>query len=276
MKISPRRRSRDSRKDMFGGQEYNGRPNDNETEKAKRLKLREVYRRDMEKAKFMSAGKLQDVVAIKGKFVVPDHNLSGAFIAFINIAQEYISSVKTVLSTNTGSYTKVRIFDDWKTLYKNIQAYETGGDSADSGRLTSNILDLMIKRDIFPDVQKMNLEYLSVALQDMIKEIFKSEKAKCQVDLEKQAYGHELMGIEVMSPSQTLIRIQFDVLNRSLKKVRNPFRKKLSEIESKSSLIVVRAAVYSPRLRVNLLERFPQVKGYSFHLLPGILYLREN
>lgn len=224
--------------------------NDNVTEKAKKIETALKYTGgDMEKAKFMSAGKLQDVVAIKGKFVVPDHNLSGAFIAFINIAQEYISSVKTVLSTNTGSYTKVRIFDDWKTLYKNIQAYETGGDSADSGRLTSNILDLMIKRDIFPDVQKMNLEYLSVALQDMIKEIFKSEKAKCQVDLEKtSSMDIELMGIEVMLPeSDSPQDTASDVPEQEFKKVpETPFRKKLSEIESKSSFIVEGCCVLSP------------------------------
>ncbi len=224
--------------------------NDNVSEKAKKIETALKYTAgDMEKAKFMAAGKLQDVVAIKGKFIVPDHNQSGAFIAFINTAQEYISSVKTVLSTNTGTYTKVRIFDDWKSLYKNIQAYETGGDAADAGRLTGSLLELMIKHDVFPDVQKMNLEYLSIALQDMIKEIFKSEKAKCQVELEKTtSMDIELMGIDIMLPeSPSPMEASAEAPEQEIKKVpETPFRKKLAELESKASFIVEGCCVLSP------------------------------
>ncbi len=224
--------------------------NDSVSEKAKKIETALKYTAgDMEKAKFMAAGKLQDVVAIKGKFIIPDYNQSGAFIAFINTTQEYISSVKTVLSTNTGTYTKVRIFDEWKSLYKNIEAYETGGDAIDSGRLTASLLDLMIKRDVFPDVQKMNLEYLSVALQDMIKEIFKSEKAKCQVELEKTtSMDVELMGIEIMLPeSPSPQETATEASEQDFKKVPDtPFRKKLSEFESKASFIVEGCCVLSP------------------------------
>lgn len=223
---------------------------DNVSEKAKKIETAMKYTGgDMEKAKFMAAGKLQDVVAVKGKFVVPDFNQSGAFIAFINISQEYISAVKSVLTTNTGTYTKIRIFDDWKALLKNIQAYESAGDAADSGQLTGSLLDLMIKRDVFPDVQKMNLEYLSVALQEMIKEIFKSEKAKCQVDLEKtSSMDVELMGLEIMLPeSDAPQEAEAEVSEQEIKKgPETPFRRKLGEIESKASFIVEGCCVLSP------------------------------
>lgn len=224
--------------------------NDNVSEKAKKIETALKFTGgDMEKAKFMAAGKLQDVVVIKGKFIIPDHNQSGAFTAFINVTQEYISSIKAVLSSNTGTYTKARIFDDWKSLYKNIQAYETAGDSADAGRLTGSLLDLMIKNDVFPDVQKMNLEYLSVALQDMIKEIFKSEKAKCQVELEKtSSMDIELMGIEVMLPeSASPQETASEAPEQEFKKApETPFRKKLADIESKASFIVEGCCVLSP------------------------------
>lgn len=225
--------------------------NDNVGEKAKKIETALKYTAgDMEKAKFMAAGKLQDVVAIKGKFIIPDHNQSGAFIAFINIAQEYIPAIKTVLTTNTGTFTKVRIFDDWKSLFKNIQAYETAGDAADSGRVTGILLESMIKNDIFPDVQKMNLEYLSIAFQDVIKEIFKSEKAKCQVDLEKTtSMDVELMGIEIMLPetaSQQEAAAEAPAEKEFKKIPETPFRKKLTEIESKASFIVEGCCVLSP------------------------------
>jgi hypothetical protein len=224
--------------------------NDNVSEKAKKIETALKFTGgDMEKAKFMAAGKLQDVVVINGKFIIPDHNQSGAFTAFINVTQEYISSIKAVLSSNTGTYTKARIFDDWKSLYKNIQAYETAGDSADAGRLTGSLLDLMIKNDVFPDVQKMNLEYLSVALQDMIKEIFKSEKAKCQVELEKtSSMDIELMGIEVMLPeSASPQETASEAPEQEFKKApETPFRKKLADIESKASVMVEGCCVLSP------------------------------
>lgn len=223
---------------------------DSVSEKAKKIETALKYTAgDMEKAKFMAAGKLQDVVAVKGKFVIPDHSQSGAFIAFINIAQEYIASVKSVLTTNTATYSRIRIFDDWKSLYKNIQAYETGSDASDSGMVTGSLLDLMIKRDVFPDVQKMNLEYLSVALQDMIKEIFKSDKAKCQVDLEKtSSMDVELIGIEIMVPDASAPQeAPRESSEQEMKKTADtPFRKKLTEIESKASFIVEGCCILSP------------------------------
>lgn len=226
--------------------------NENVSEKAKKIETALKYTNgDMEKAKFMAAGKLQDVVAVKGKFVIPEHNQSGAFVAFINVAQEYIGAVKSVLTKNTATYSRIRIFDDWRSLYKNIQAYETGSDASNSGGIAEGLLDLMIKRDVFPDVQKMNLEYLAVAMQDMIKEIFRSEKAKCQVDLEKtSSMDVDLIGIEIMVPDYSAPQAQESVYESSeqeMKKIPDtPFRKKLAELESKATFIVEGCCVLSP------------------------------
>ncbi|HOP62215.1 MAG TPA: hypothetical protein PK906_02510 [Spirochaetota bacterium] len=234
----------------------NQNPNETVSEKAKRIETALKYTDgDMEQAKFMAAGKLQDVVAIKGKFVVPELNQSGAFIAFINTSKEYISSIKSVLTLNTGTYSKMRIFDDWRVLLKNIEAYLEGGDVADSGLFTGNLLESMIKRDVFPDVQKMNLEYLAVALQDMIKDFFKSEKAKCQIELEKTtSMDIELAGIEVMLPengeaeaSEADPQKQQQQQQQEIRQVPDtPFRRHLGEIESKASLVVEGCCVLSP------------------------------
>ncbi len=223
---------------------------DGVSEKAKKIEIALKYTgNDMEKAKFMAAGKLQDVISIKGKFVIPEQNQSGAFLAFVNVAQEYISAVKSVLTTNTGTYSRLRIFDDWKSLYNNLITYEKAGDAADAGKLTGSILDALIKNDVFPDVQKMNLEYLSIALQDMIKEIFKSDKAKCQVDLEKtSSMDLELIGIDVMVPEVVATQEPgAEPAAGEEKKIPDtPFKKKLGEIESKVSFIVEGCCVLSP------------------------------
>jgi len=115
---------------------------------------------DMEKAKLMASGKLQDVVVIKGKFVDPQKNISGILLAFVNIIDEYISAIRTVQSSTTGVYTIIRVFDDWKFLYNNLMAYESGPDAIDSTKLNQDLLESFIRIDIFPDVQSMNLDYL--------------------------------------------------------------------------------------------------------------------
>ncbi len=218
-------------------------------EKAKRIETALKYTGDdMEKAKLMASGKIQDVVTVKTKFVIPENNQSGAFIAFINVVEEYIAAVKSVLTNNITSYSRLRIFDDWRALYNNINAYESGSDAVDSDKLTENILDAMIKRDVFPDVQKMNLEYLSIVVEDIIKEYFKSAKAKCQVELDKtSSMDIDLIGIEVMVPESVSPQESALEPEQEIKKApETSFRKKLGELESKATCIVEGCCVLSP------------------------------
>jgi len=203
---------------------------------------------DMEKAKLMASGKLHDVVVIKGKFVDPQKNISGIFLAFVNIVNEYISAIKTVESSTTGVFTIIRVFDDWKFLYNNLMAYESGPDAVDSSKLNADLLDGFIRTDIFPDVQSMNLDYLAVSIQDMVKTSLESDKIKCQIELEKTSSMEvELAGIDVMVPSSEEEEEQKHEEKVSEKKApQSEFDKKLDEIESKASFIVEGKCVLSP------------------------------
>ena len=220
---------------------------DNVSEKTRKIEIALKFAGgSMEKAKLMAAGKLLDVVAIKGKFVIPEENLSGAFLVFINIAQEYIAAIESVMTANTSVYSKIRIFDDWKSLYKNIHAYETGSDVADSGKLKENMMEALIKQDVFPDVQKMNLEFLSLSLQEILKGIFGSDQLKSQVDLEKtNSMELELTGVDIMVPESLTVQ-ETEAAQETKKVPETAFRKKLGDIESRASYIVEGCCVLSP------------------------------
>jgi hypothetical protein len=218
-------------------------------EKAKKIEVALKFTDgDMEKAKLMASGKLQDVVVIKGKFVDPQKNISGILLAFVNISDEYISAIRTVQSSTTGVFTVIRVFDDWKLLYNNLMAYESGPDALDSAKLNQDLLEAFIRTDIFPDVQSMNLDYLAVSIQDMIKTSLESEKIKTQIELEKtSSMDIALAGIDVMIPSSEEEEAEKSEDKTPEKKApQTELEKKLDEIESKASFIVEAKCVLSP------------------------------
>lgn len=171
-------------------------------EKAKRIEIALKFTNgDMEKAKLMASGNMTDVTIIKGKFIIADQDISGFFLAYFNIIYEYIAAIKSVVVSNNGIFPRIRIFDDWKSHYKNMLAYEKGSDIIDSGKFNSDLLESFIKTDVFPDVQKENLDYLSSCIPDMLKASFSSSSVKCQLDLEKtSSLELVLMNIPLMVP----------------------------------------------------------------------------
>jgi len=203
---------------------------------------------DMDKAKLMASGKLQDVVVIKGKFIEPEKNISGIILAFINTANEYISAIRTAQSSTSGIFTVIRVFDDWKSLYRNLIAYESGPDVLDSSKLNQNLLDEFIKIDIFPDTQSMNLDFLAVSVQDIIQSSLGSEKVKSQIELEKtSSMDIALAGIDIMMPSsdeEEEAKVEEKAFEK--KAPQTALEKKLDEIESKASFVVEGKCVLSP------------------------------
>lgn len=227
-----------------------GQQNETLNEKAKRIEISLKYTNgDMDKAKLMSSGKLQDVVVIKGKFAVADKNSSGLMLGFVNVLGEYISSIRVVLSANTRVYSTVRVFDPWKALYKNLVAYEAGDDSMNSGKLVSDLLTSFIETDIFPDAQNKNLDFLSVSITDMIKKSIGSDKVKSQFDLEMaSSLDLELAGVEIMLPGPAEPAASPAAADTSAQKQKSDsaFQKKLDAIEENATYIIEAVCVLSP------------------------------
>lgn len=220
-------------------------------EKAKRIEIALKFTDgDMDKAKLMASGNMTDVVVVKGKFIVVDQNISGFFLAYFNVVGEYIAAIKSVMVSNNSIFPRIRIFDEWRSHYKNILAYEKGEDKLDSEKFNSDLLGSFIKVDVFPDVQKQNLEYLSSSVPEMIKESFSSSNVKCQIDLEQtSSLELVLMGIDIMVPThEEEAREEYSETSATEAKSvpESPFGKKLAEIESKAQFIVEGCCVLSP------------------------------
>jgi len=220
-------------------------------EKAKRIEIALKFtNEDMDKAKLMAAGNMLDIIAIKGKFIVGDQDLSGFFLAYFNVVNEYISAIKSVVVSNNSIFSRIRIFDDWRSHYKNMLAYGKGTDIIDSSKLDSDLLEAFIRVDVFPDVQKENLDYLSSTIPDMIKASFNSSNVKCQLDLEKtSSLDLVLNGIDIMVPSmEETPQEETPEAEASDSKplADTPFGRKLAEIESKAQFVVEGCCVLSP------------------------------
>src|SRR4030042_5909335 len=85
----------------------------------KQIQIAKKYTRgDIGKAKDMVAGQYQDIIVVKGKFLVEKKGLSGLFLAFFNYIQEYIANVTAIISSKPALFDKSRIFDDWISLHK--------------------------------------------------------------------------------------------------------------------------------------------------------------
>lgn len=225
-------------------------------EKAKRIEIALKFTGgDMDKAKQMAAGGISDITIVKGKFLVGDKNLSGFFLAYFNVINEYIAAIESVVVNNNSIFSRIRIFDDWKSHHKNMLAYQKGDDRVDSEKLNSDLMGSFIKSDVFPDVQKQNLDYLSDTLPDMLKASFSSSSVKCQIDLE-QTNSVEVvsMNIDVMVPEPDDAAAAAapadtgagETAAESKPVAETAFGRKLSEIESKAQFVVEGCCVLSP------------------------------
>jgi hypothetical protein len=225
-----------------------GQQNETLNEKAKRIEISLKYTNgDIDKAKQMSSGSLQDVVVIKGKFAVADKNTSGLILGFVNVVAEYISSINVAMFDNTRVYASARVFDSWKNLYRNLVAYQSADDSMNPEKLVNDLLASFIEKDIFPDAQNKNLDRISDSIQDMLEKSTGSDKVKSQFDIEMaSSLDLELAGVEIMLPGPAEPAPESETASPQQSQPDSAFRKKLDAIEENASYIIEAVCVLSP------------------------------
>ncbi len=156
---------------------------------------------DIEKAKNMVSGEYEDNIVVKGKFLLNGTEQTGVFIAFFNFIDEYIGNVTTFLSNDPGLYDKLRVFDDWKTLYRDLNTHRGSEDTIDSHDFSSFLLDSFIGYDVFPDVHERNLDELTRTVTEIIGKSFNESSVQCQVELEStSSLQIDLAGIDIDVP----------------------------------------------------------------------------
>jgi hypothetical protein len=123
----------------------------------------------------------------------------------------------------------------------------------------------------------MNLDYLSVSIQDMIKTSLGSEKIKSQIELDKtSSMDVALAGIDVMVPSVEEEEEEEKAEDKPPEKKapQTALEKKLDEIESNASFIVEGKCVLSP-VKGKYINEI--ASGEKIHvLLPGKDELSEK
>ncbi len=223
---------------------------DSMNEKTQKLEVALKYTHgDMEKAKMMVSGKYQDIVLIKGKYISPEQNESGVFLGFINIEDEYISAIRSLSSSGDSLFSKIRIFDDWRNLYKSLLAYGKDSGGQTSMDFNDAILTEFIGRDVFPDAKSKNLDYLSTVMQDFVKKQMQDGSAKCQIELEEtNSMEVEVSGIDIMNPASDGQGEQGGDVSggQTSDKPKSAFETIIEGIESRAQFIVEGKSVLSP------------------------------
>lgn len=157
--------------------------------------------RDLALAKDMAAGHYNDLVVVKGKFQFTEKQQAGLFIAFFNTHLEYISKVATVTIVSPVLFDKIRIFDDWKHLYEDIQLYKKDEAVIDSVGLADFLKDSFVGYDLFPAVREKNLEEITRTVSEIL-EKHSGTKPMVQIELsDTSSLGVELSGVKLDLPA---------------------------------------------------------------------------
>ncbi len=171
-------------------------------EKTKQVDIAMKYTRgDIIKAKDMVSGQYLDIMVVKGKFHVEKKGLSGVFLAYFNYMQEYIANVTCIISSKATLFEKTRIFDDWKSMSRDLQAFKESSDIVDSQNFTYFLIDSFVGYDVFPDVKERNLDDLTKTVTEIIGKSFNADSVKCQIELEStSSLAMDLAGVKIDVP----------------------------------------------------------------------------
>jgi hypothetical protein len=204
----------------------------------KQIEIAKKYTRgDLVKAKDMVAGQYQDIMVVKGKFLLEKKGLSGLFLAFFNYIQEYVANVTAIISSKPALFEKTRIFDGWKTLYADLLSIRESSEIIESQNFTYFLIDSFVGYDVFPDVQEHNLDDLTKIMTEIIAKSFNAESVKCQIEFEPtNSLALDMAGVKIEIPGAENLDIK-DIVEED---------DRIKKIESEAKFIVEGKAIVAP------------------------------
>ncbi len=224
---------------------------------------------DVEKAKQMVNGQLDDVIIIKGRFSAGGHTY-GVFLVFFNIEHNYIMNINSLLTDTKSIHDKVSINDGWKFFYSKFKDYvgselKPGSGSGGSYEFTRHLADSLGGYDIFEYIVDNNIEIVTDILVEIIEKYYQRDETQCQLNFEKtSSLQLELLGIPAETvPISREKPVDEDTSSESEEE------KLIAKIEKEAEHIVDGRVIVSP------------VKGkYINDILPGdrmkVLLTNEN
>jgi hypothetical protein len=212
---------------------------------------------DLEKAKEMAADQYFDVIVVKGRFIVEKRGYSGMFLAFFNYINEYIANVSSIISSKTELYDSVNVFNDWKTLHKDLMIYKQGTDMVDSQNFNYFLIDSFVTHDVFPDVREKNKDDLTNTFHDIISKSLNVDTVECEIEFEStSSLAMNLAGVPIDLPG-----------GESKETIGIPEDERITKIESEAKYVIAGEALVAPVKGKNINELYPGDKIKL--LLPG-------
>lgn len=187
---------------------------DSLNEKTRHINIALKYTRgNMDKAKQMVNGQLNDVVITKGKFSVAGHTY-GVFLIFFNLENNYIMNLNSLLSPSKSLIDRISVNDSWKFFYTKFK--DVVNSEADSSQkagssyeFTRHLIESLSGYNVFDYIVDNNIESVTDILRELIEKYFNRDEAQCQVDFENtSSLNLELAGIPVEEPTETAERAQ--------------------------------------------------------------------
>jgi hypothetical protein len=179
---------------------------DSLNEKTRHVNIALKYTRgNMDKAKQMVNGQLNDVIITKGKFSVGGHTY-GVFLIFFNLENSYIMNLNSLLSPNKSLIDKISVNDSWKFFYTKFKDVvnseaESSQKAGSSYEFTRHLIDSLSGYNVFDYIVDNNIEAVTDILRELIEKYYNRDEAQCQVDFEKtSSLNLELAGIPVEEP----------------------------------------------------------------------------
>ncbi|MCX8123151.1 MAG: hypothetical protein N3F66_03195 [Spirochaetes bacterium] len=138
---------------------------------------------NLEKARQMAAGILQDVAVIKGRF---RSTKVGAFYVFLNVEYSYIININAFVTSYTDIYNKIRIFDAWKQFYNVFGdiVSDLGGATEDSYKFTNHLAEAIEGYDVYEPAKFGNIQVVSELFKEIIGKYF-NQDTECQIEIDK-------------------------------------------------------------------------------------------
>lgn len=200
---------------------------------------------NMDKAKAMASGQLLDNTVVKCKYYLQRSGHSGLFLAFFNVVDEYISYLAAALVANPSIYEKSRIFDDWKILFADMNAFKGGGDIVEMGDLDNKLIDGMVSKDVFPAVQSGDLDSLTKNIGEILNEVFPGEQVQHQLEIEPtSSLMMEVGGIELETPQQNEPEVKEKPKEQAPDETET--ERRMREVEEEANYIVEGASIVAP------------------------------
>jgi len=203
---------------------------------------------DPDKAKAMIAGQYNDIVVIKAKLAFHKSGKSGMLMAFFNINFKYIAFLDTLLMSNSDLYNKVRVFNDWKTLVKDMANYQKDAAIIKNSTLTEKLYERLNDPKMFVSLTNKQLDDVTRAINNTLNNIFPEDRVSSQLELEEaSSLSVTVAGISISIPQAEQPVAQHVPEQKPVEvEELSPFDAKRAEIEGEADHIIEGVSIVSP------------------------------